>query len=93
MKVKINCYEYDFANQVACLAIDTGHPIIKNVNANIVIYLHSEAERELFEKQLYEKANRYKKHIIQYNSKNILQFWIEDIKIKTVVERRMKGEE
>lgn len=65
MKVKINCYEYDFANQVACLAIDTGHPIIKNVNANIVIYLRSEAERELFEKQLYEKANRYKK---AYNS-------------------------
>ena len=65
MKVIINCYEYDFANQVACLATDTEHPIIKNVNATIVIYLRSEAERKLFEKQLYEKANRYNR---AYNS-------------------------
>ena len=38
MKVIINCYEYDFANQVACLATDTEHPIIKNVNAYKFIF-------------------------------------------------------
>lgn len=65
MKVKIDCYKYEFANQVACLAINTGRPIVKNVNGVIVIYLHSEADRELFEKQLYEKANR---HSRAYNS-------------------------
>jgi hypothetical protein len=65
MKAIIDCYEYDFANQVARLAIDTGRPIIKNVNATIVIYLRSEVEQKLFEKQLYEKANRYKR---AYNS-------------------------
>ena len=82
MKVKINCYEYDFANQVACLATDTEHPIIKNVNANIVIYLRSEADKKLFEKQLYEKANRYRR---AYNS-------VKFKKHTPILDRRYKNE-
>jgi hypothetical protein len=61
MKAIIDCYTYDFVTQVALLATDTGHPIVKNVNGIIVIYLRSEAERELFEKQFYKVANRHRK--------------------------------
>lgn len=73
MKVKVDCYMYDFANQVALLATDTECPIVKNVNGIVVIYLRSEAERELFEQQFYKIANGYMNKVVNrykraYNS-------------------------